>query len=548
MLRDPRNEVRGRARVNAHPTSATGTPSAPMGVPAAGAVLRRYTLRLNLSEYRSKVLGCWMGKNIGGTLGAPFEWRRQINHVDFYTQDLGGEPMPNDDLDIQLLWLVAMEEQGIDIDAHTLAEYWVLYVTPHWCEYGNGKVNMRTGLQPPLCGTVDNLYKHSCGAWIRSEIWACIAPGCPGLAAQRAYEDAILDHGNGEGTYAEVFCAALEAAAFVESDLRTLIGIGLSYIPDECGIAQAVRCIVGSHDAGKTWLEARNELLEHHRGGTHMGFVWCTSQEDQERGFHTGEMGYDAPSNVGLVVLGLLYGEGDFDRTMCTTVNCGEDTDCTGATVGAIFGLINGADAIPERWIAPIGRGIKTICLNLGELGYFGNQLPQDVDDLTRRTEAIAHRVLARAGRPGLLADQATDTSDVSPESLKAGALRERLFRNMNATVHRFGFFDVAVDYGDSPRVRDGEAKGISIRVTNNYKVPAAMALRWLGAEGWTIGPAGSGVVTVKQENFEAFKQVDFTLQCERVEGALVRLAVELTCPGRPTAMLVPVTLLNGNL
>ena len=86
---------------------------------------------LNRDEYRSKVLGCWLGKNIGGTLGAPFEWRRQINDVSFYTQDLGGEPLPNDDLDIQLLWLIALEERGIDIDAHDLAEFWLLYVTPH---------------------------------------------------------------------------------------------------------------------------------------------------------------------------------------------------------------------------------------------------------------------------------------------------------------------------------------------------------------------------------------------------------------------------------
>ncbi len=50
---------------------------------------------MNVSEYRKKVEGCWMGKNIGGTLGAPFEGRRGVVDIDFYTQDLGGEPMPN---------------------------------------------------------------------------------------------------------------------------------------------------------------------------------------------------------------------------------------------------------------------------------------------------------------------------------------------------------------------------------------------------------------------------------------------------------------------
>ena len=68
-------------------------------------------MNLNYDEYHKKVLGCWMGKNIGGTLGAPFEWRRQVNAVSFYTQDLGGEPLPNDDLDIQLLWLTDHESR-----------------------------------------------------------------------------------------------------------------------------------------------------------------------------------------------------------------------------------------------------------------------------------------------------------------------------------------------------------------------------------------------------------------------------------------------------
>ena len=150
-------------------------------------------ITINEQDYRRRVLGCWMGKNIGGTLGAPFEWKRQINQVSFYTQELGGEPLPNDDLDIQLLWVMALEERGIELYAHVLSEYWCLYVTPHWVEYGTAKINMRAGLLPPLCGMLNNVYKHSCGSFIRSEVWACIAPGLPRLAVRYAYEDAILD-------------------------------------------------------------------------------------------------------------------------------------------------------------------------------------------------------------------------------------------------------------------------------------------------------------------------------------------------------------------
>ena len=122
------------------------------------------------------------------------------------------------------------------------------YVTPHWAEYGNCKINMRMGIQPPFSGHPQQSLHDSCGAYIRSEIWACLAPGCPETAVSYACRDALVDHGEGEGLYAEAFCAAIESAAFVEHDIRTLIHIGLSYIPEECAIAKAVRLAESLYD------------------------------------------------------------------------------------------------------------------------------------------------------------------------------------------------------------------------------------------------------------------------------------------------------------
>jgi len=256
-------------------------------------------MRLNINDYREKVLGCWLGKNIGGTVGAPFEWKRQVNNITFYTQkDLNGAPMPNDDLDIQLLWLCAMEERGLNVTSHRLAEYWVTYVTPHWAEYGNGKINLRQGLPPPLSGTFANPSRHSCGAYIRSEIWACIAPGMPQVAARFAYEDAILDHGDGEGTFAEIFMAALESAAFVVGDLRRVIDIGLSYIPADSGVAKAVRATLDCFDTGKTWLETRDEVLFNIRG------TRPYQSGRPAKGIYRNVPGYDVPSNIAFTLPG----------------------------------------------------------------------------------------------------------------------------------------------------------------------------------------------------------------------------------------------------
>ena len=81
---------------------------------------------LNEKIYRDKVLGCWTGKNIGGTLGAPMEGQQKTWDIHFYTQDLGGVPAPNDDLDLQLAWLKAVEENGVyNVDEKVLGRAWL---------------------------------------------------------------------------------------------------------------------------------------------------------------------------------------------------------------------------------------------------------------------------------------------------------------------------------------------------------------------------------------------------------------------------------------
>ena len=500
-------------------------------------------MNFNTAEYRDKVLGCWLGKSIGGTIGAPMEWKRQVNDVTFYTQDLTGEPVPNDDLDIQLLWLVALEEQGPKLDAHMLADYWLLYVTPHWAEYGMCKANLRIGLSPPLSGTYENDYKDSCGAFIRSEIWACICPGNPQMAARYAYEDAIIDHGNGEGTYAEVFCAALEAAAFVCKDIHKLIDIGLSYIPKDCGVARAVLLAQECYRGKKTWLEARNLILEKYRGRLGWG---TPSPDDVKRGFDTGKLGWDVPSNIGMLLIGLLYGEGDFDKSICTAVNCGEDTDCTAATVGSIFGILWGSKAIPERWIKPIGRGIKTACLNLGELGYFGNQVPQNVDDLTERTLNVARRVSAERGLAISYGDLPSDKME-KLDSLYAGGMMDWFYLHTGGPKFVNGYFEVSLNYGeDGPVIRPGVAKTIGIRIANQYKYQTMLQMRFLMPEGVVVEGGNEYAYQCLQPHFRQPTFVPFVLKADQIKSSVIRGVVEFTQPGRATTFYVPIVLLHA--
>lgn len=504
-------------------------------------------ITLNQDDYLDKVRGCWMGKNIGGTIGEPFEWYRQRNQVEFYTQKLKGKAAPNDDLDIQLLWLIAMEERGVDLDAHILAEYWCQYVTPHWNEYGRGKVNMRSGLLPPLSGSYDNVYKDSCGSFIRSEIWACVAPGLPDLAAYYAFQDAILDHGDGEGTYGEVFCSATESAAFVIKDLRQCIEIGLSYIPEDCGTAAAVRTAIELAEAKASLDEARHAILDRHRGAAAKPAAMF--DYDLEKGFDQGKDGYDAPSNIAITIWALLDGGDDFGRVQCSAVNCGEDTDCTAATAGALWGILRGYKEIPKKWIEPIGDDIVTVSLNKGELGHFGANIPQNVTELTERTHAMAKLMLQTKARSRLALSgaQATDLSSLQPASLRSPDRSAALFRGLRGPVFKFPFFTVQVDYGGDPVISDGQEKRLLIRIDNTYKPQANLSFTWHLPDGWAVSPSRFGHAAAIHGRFRRPAILDCSLFAERVTASVNRAALEITVDGRPTVMHVPIALLNGN-
>jgi hypothetical protein len=143
----------------------------------------------------------------------------------------------------------------------------------------------------------------------------------------------------------------------------------------------------------------------------------------------------------------------------------------------------------------------------------------------------------------------------LAKESLCAGSLARSLYENLGGPVFRFDFFDVCVDYGGDPAIQDGAPKEIRLRIANRfslhrtdvYSLQTNLNVRWLAPEDWTILPSrlaqrfswrvGSDPVVAA-----------FTIRSGRLGTQIVRLAVEITMDGHPTAMLVPVTLLNGNL
>ncbi len=335
-------------------------------------------VKINTSTLYDKIYACFLGKNIGGTMGAPFEGRvdDDLNVTGFTSAP--GEPLPNDDLDLQLAWLRAVEEVGAAaLTANDLTWYWMRLIYPDWNEYGIAKNNLKMGFLPPMSGELNNgAWRNSNGAWIRSEIWACLAPGCPELAVKYAIMDASIDHGVGEGTVAEIFTAALESMAFVESDIRCVLNFALSCIPEDSRVAKSVRLVLDGYDSGTPWRELRRQVM----------------QANADWG------NFQAPSNLAFVAIGLLYGHGDMKESLLIAINCGDDTDCTAATVGAVHGILHGMAGIPQELSEYIGD--KIVTMSIDRSFDFGKRIPETCTELCNRIMRqipgvfLAHRIV----------------------------------------------------------------------------------------------------------------------------------------------------------
>ncbi|MGW6416453.1 ADP-ribosylglycohydrolase family protein [Streptomyces sp. NPDC055055] len=319
------------------------------------------------AELADRILGGWTGRIAGNMLGKPVErgdhWTRE--HIDAYLRltdalpltDYLPAPPPDaagfelrpewprcvrggidgscrdDDVDWSVLGLHVLETHGFGFTTEQLGEEWLLrlpYLQTFTAERAAYR-NLVNGLRPPLTATYDNPHQEWIGALIRADVYGWTSPGDPRRAASLARRDAVLSH-TGNGVYGAMWAAALIAAAFTAPDVRSALEQGLARVPAGSRLARTVRATIALYEAGLDWSDALTELAERTAG---LGWI------------HT-------VPNAAVLTAGLLYGEGDFTRTITLTVRGGLDTDSNGATAGSVAGVMCGAAAIPPRWSAPL--------------------------------------------------------------------------------------------------------------------------------------------------------------------------------------------------
>lgn len=308
-----------------------------------------------------RIGACWVGKSIGGSLGMPYEGAAGPIDIDPDTSDL--TPVPNDDLELQLLWLVTLERDGFDDVLGSLQRAWLAHQAFHVDEYAIAVQNLRRGIAAPASGRHGNWFEHGMGAAIRSEIWACLCPNDPATASTLAHFDACIDH-HREGIYAEKLLAAMQSLTLGGIGLRDALEQSTRYIPQDSRFVPLVGQLL---DQPAAQLAKREVFATLDRQLAHHNFTDCVM-------------------NVGYTLWALLAGDGDFDRTLRLAVSCGQDTDCTAATAGATLGLLGGFDTIPDTHRRRASDAI-VVSDHLQGLG-----LPTTLGELTDRVCALAER------------------------------------------------------------------------------------------------------------------------------------------------------------
>jgi ADP-ribosylglycohydrolase len=287
---------------------------------------------LSYETYLDKVRGGWLGKCIGGAIGDRFEGTKswiEIAPAEMFPPQVP----PNDDLDLQVLWLKVLEEHGPRITADDLAEAWRDWCWYPYNEYAVFRRNIRQSIAPPASGRFGNqFWDTGMGCAIRAEVFAYVSPGNPDRAIALADIDGQLDHTE-EAVSAERMLAGMMADAFFEPDIRKLLDRYVGQLMPGSATANNVRTAITAWEAGMPLRDALERVKL--TGGVTEA---C-----------------DARINMPIIVLGLLYGEGDFEKSLHATLSCGFDADSTMATVGSVLGQIIGAGALPRTFVDLVG-------------------------------------------------------------------------------------------------------------------------------------------------------------------------------------------------
>lgn len=288
---------------------------------------------------KDKIAGGWAGKMIGVTYGGPTEFRAQGRTYEDTIRWTPGdihESMWQDDIYVQLTFLMTMDQYGIDAPAKKYQEMFARAGYPLWHANVQARKNYFDSIFPPASGSPEyNFHADDIDFQIEADYIGFMCPGMPQQVLKLSDKiGRIMNYG--DGLYGGIFVAALYAEAFFESDLNAIIDHALLSIPAESDYARIIRDVQLLHrhypdDWRSAWKELEAKWGEEDICGAGSTF------------------NIDAKLNGAYIVMGLLYGAGDPMKTLEVSTRCGQDSDCNPSNAMAVLGVMRGFSNLPVR-------------------------------------------------------------------------------------------------------------------------------------------------------------------------------------------------------
>lgn len=316
---------------------------------ADGIFAQQKTIILTHEQLKDKIMGGWAGQTVGVTFGGPYEFRYQGTFINDYQslqwydgylkKTMIEIPGLYDDLYMDLTFVDVFEKYGLDVPVDSFANAFANADYELWHANQVGRYNILNGIKAPMSGHwLNNPHADCIDYQIESDFAGLMSPGMPNTAS--AISDKIGHLMNyGDGWYGGVYVGAMYTLAFTTSNIQTIVKDALKTIPRQSEFYQCINDVIEWHqkypkDWKQTWFHVQKKWAED---------VGCPDGV-------FAPFNIDAKVNAAYVVIGLLYGNGDFTKTLEISTRCGQDADCNPSTAGGILGTVLGYKNIPAYW------------------------------------------------------------------------------------------------------------------------------------------------------------------------------------------------------
>jgi hypothetical protein len=304
--------------------------------------------KISMLTLEDKVRGGWAGQMIGVSYGAPTEFRAngKINEAELkWSPERVSNSIQQDDLYVEMTFAEVLDREGLDATSEQFGEMFKDSKYSLWHANAAGRRLLSQGIKAPLSGDPRyNVHANDIDFQIESDFIGLMTPGLP-QEANKFCERAGRVMNWGDGLYGGMFFGGMYSAAFFETDVRRVVEQGLACIPAESEYGRLISDLLEwsakyPDDWKKTW-----QLIED---------KWDKNDACPDGAFSP--FNIDAKINGGYVALGLLYGKGDFARTLEISTRSGQDSDCNPSSAAGILGVMLGYNGIPDLWKSGIPK------------------------------------------------------------------------------------------------------------------------------------------------------------------------------------------------